>query len=252
MKQNFDNGSLIPKASLVTSVTERDDNSVNFLASNKKRLIKIFAIIVGILTISIFGVIAYKSLKYSKLPESIESVPLVKAELAPIKVIPKDPGGEHISNQDKLIYSTLENKNVKTKKLSEQSEVKELKEVYSDAKTIRAPANEIKPKAKLEVSKSNKPKVEKLNEGKSTTKDKTKEVKEVKKNESKAPLEKDNPKIIEAKVDVLALEKEVDSKPAVHGNSEAKQNSNTSIEKNSKSEIKAKISNPFDLVGENE
>lgn len=267
MKQNFDNGSLIPKASFVTNRDKEVSEPVSFFENNKKRLVKIAAVILGVLSVSIFGTIAYKSMKYSKLPESVESVPLIKAELSPVKVVPKDPGGELISNQDKLIYSTLENKNVKTKKLSEQSEVKELKEVYSDAKTIRAPAvTETKPKKKAENSEKKDVKSEKVASTKKAEnstvkketlqqaqKDKNSSEKEAKKTPDKNnnPVEKAEEKHL--KVDVLALEKEIDTKPAV---SQAKVESKAKeVEVNSKAakiEAKSTISNPFDLVGDNE
>ena len=274
MKQNFDNGSLIPKASLVSS-NQADKGSSAILDDNsKKRIIKIAVVIFAVLAVSFFGIIAYQSLKYSNIPESLESVPLIKADLAPVKVVPKDPGGEQISNQDKLIYSTLENKNVKTKKLTEQLEVKEFKEVYSDAKTIRTPIVEKKPVKKTEnkastddklikekkLEKDNvkieKDNLKKVVNDKVSKPEKSKEVKSQASNAAKNKA--DDKKVVKPnsieKINPLELEKEIDKKPSSQKEKAEEKNTEISAkdEKTTKVKPETKISNPFDLVGDNE
>lgn len=260
MKHNFDNGSLIPKASIVKNASNESEISTTFLDYNKSRILKIFFAIIGVITLVMFSIIAYKALKYSELPKSIDDVPLIKAELSPVKIVPKDPGGQQISNQDKLIYSTLENKNVRTKKISEQVEVKELKEVYSDAKTIRAPLNEAKPKQKVNTDKketttSKKVVAEKKDklDVKVAPKEKTKvenkavPSKEKKDEKNKKEVSSVKQKEDDVKIDVLALEKEVDARPTDVKQKESKANQSDDV-----SQQKKKISNPFDLVGEND
>ncbi len=63
-----------------------------------------------------FNYLAYNAFKYSNPPSSIEEIPMVKADHSPVRILPIDPGGEQILNQDKLIYSNLQDPHFKCEK----------------------------------------------------------------------------------------------------------------------------------------
>jgi len=51
--------------------------------------------------------ISYTAIKYSRIPQDISQIALVEANMAPVRVIPDDPGGIIIDNQDKLVYDNM-------------------------------------------------------------------------------------------------------------------------------------------------
>jgi hypothetical protein len=60
--------------------------------------------------------LSYNAFKYSKHPTKIEEISLIKADHTPIRVIPTDPGGVQVLNQDKLIYNNLQDPSFKPNK----------------------------------------------------------------------------------------------------------------------------------------
>jgi hypothetical protein len=57
---------------------------------------------------AIFVWVSYSSYKYSRKPESIEDIKLVRKDIAPTRIVPTNVGGEALSNQDKMIYKNFE------------------------------------------------------------------------------------------------------------------------------------------------
>ena len=69
--------------------------------------------VVFIFALVVFCYTAYSSFKYTKLPLDPSEIRLIRKDLTPVKLLPDNPGGEQFSNQDKLIYSSLEAKSQK-------------------------------------------------------------------------------------------------------------------------------------------
>ncbi|MCE2992666.1 MAG: hypothetical protein ACK5WS_01255 [Alphaproteobacteria bacterium] len=85
--------------------------------------------------------IGYNAFKYSKFPESIDQIPLIKADIAPLKMAPQDPGGTKFDNQDKLIYRNLEDPNFKHK--DDINKILSDEVVMREKNTLRTPARDI-------------------------------------------------------------------------------------------------------------
>ena len=105
---------------------------------SKQKVYKFIFILGFIISLSLLAVIMYRSYKYSYLPKDINDIPIIRADMTSIKVAPIDPGGAHFSNQDKLIYSSLEDKNLTINKENNE-EIKAIKDVYNDISDIRMP-----------------------------------------------------------------------------------------------------------------
>lgn len=84
---------------------DEENNSEKPKINNTLKYIIYVLFISGV--VSVFSYIAYNSYKYSKHPENIESIPLVKKDITPIRTTPIEPGGEQFENQDKLIYENI-------------------------------------------------------------------------------------------------------------------------------------------------
>lgn len=95
---------------------------------------------------SSLGYLAYNAFKYSKLPTTLEEIPVIRADHTPVRVIPTDPGGEQILNQDKLIYNNLQDPHFKREK-KPNAEIED--DVRSRDVDLRSPKNKVEaPKAK--------------------------------------------------------------------------------------------------------
>lgn len=84
---------------------DEENNSEKPKINNTLKYIIYITFIFGV--VCVFSYIAYNSYKYSKHPEDIESIPLVKKDITPIRTTPIEPGGEQFENQDKLIYDNI-------------------------------------------------------------------------------------------------------------------------------------------------
>lgn len=71
-----------------------------------------FAYITLIISIYIFSYIAFTAYRYHKIPDNLDEIPVLRNDIAPLKFIPSDIGGEQFSNQDKLIYSNFEDQKI--------------------------------------------------------------------------------------------------------------------------------------------
>jgi hypothetical protein len=60
-----------------------------------------------------FSYIAYNSYKYTVKPVVISEIRLIKRDIAPLRILPADPGGEQFLNQDKLIYNNFEDPQIR-------------------------------------------------------------------------------------------------------------------------------------------
>lgn len=103
--------------------------------STKSKLKKIINITVFTVCLSIMIILVYNAFKFDKIPSNIDDIPVVKASLNPIKIIPSDSGGIKVPNQDKLIYLHLQDPSFK---LTEPDNIK--KEFSEDTNTsLRTP-----------------------------------------------------------------------------------------------------------------
>jgi hypothetical protein len=107
-----------------------------------------------VLATGVFSYLAYTSYKYSAKPDSIESIPLVKRDITPIRTIPTDPGGEKFSNQDKLIYNNMLDSSAEKTEAMDNSPKEKIAEVKEEPEPIKA------------IKKAPEPKVEKESEPK--------------------------------------------------------------------------------------
>ena len=71
----------------------------------------IIYVVIIFAAVGCFSFVAYNSYKYSKKPSDIESIPLVRKDITPIRTTPIEPGGEQFENQDKLIYDNIVDSN---------------------------------------------------------------------------------------------------------------------------------------------
>lgn len=129
------------------------------------RLKKPLLLILFVISVSVASYIGYNAFKYSKFPESVDQIPLIKADISPLKLAPQDPGGTKFDNQDKLIYRNLEDPNFKHK--DDINKILEDEVVVKEKNTLRTPARDIfaakakKKKDEGEAKKDAKPSVKK-------------------------------------------------------------------------------------------
>jgi hypothetical protein len=145
----------------------------NYNHSGKKkyrRVYKTFFIFCFTISLALFISLIYNSYKYSILPNNTDDIPIIRADITPVKIPPADPGGTQFSNQDKLIYSSLEDKNLDINKENSE-EVKEIKDVYNDVSDIRVPPVRANIKASVTNEKKAAPRI-KNNEVKQKPEDK--------------------------------------------------------------------------------
>lgn len=121
---------------------------------NLKRFVFVFLFITSI---TVCAYIGYNAYKYSKLPGSVDDIPMIYADVAPLRSVPNDPGGTRFDNQDKLIYRNLEDPSFKHKDeinqlMSDEVGVKEKNNLRTPARDVFA-AKAKKEKAKPEVKK---------------------------------------------------------------------------------------------------
>ncbi len=90
------------------------NSPIDVVKSSKTR--RLIGIVFLLMCASILIYLSYNAFKYSKLPTSINEIPLIKADYTPIRVVPNDPGGVQILNQDKLIYNNLQDPSFKYNK----------------------------------------------------------------------------------------------------------------------------------------
>ncbi|MDF3048270.1 MAG: hypothetical protein K0R73_1388 [Candidatus Midichloriaceae bacterium] len=119
-------------------------NIENKSSSKFKNIFGLIMLAACLLTLT---VLAYNAFKYAKHPTTIEEIPLISADHTAIKIIPSDPGGQQVLNQDKLVYNNLLDPNLKitknhTHKIEDDS-------VNTDVH-LRAPKQSERNKHKLE------------------------------------------------------------------------------------------------------
>lgn len=120
---------------LVPDLRERLESfpKPDFVGSTSK-LKKTLGVLFVICSVSAISYLTYSAFKYSTPPANIEEVPLVRADIGPVKTIPADPGGTQFENQDKLIYKNLEDPNLKTAKSEDDGDI-----VKKDEAQLRTP-----------------------------------------------------------------------------------------------------------------
>ena len=91
----------------------------------------------------VFGYVCFSAFKYAYYPTDLDSIKLVRREIAPVRVLPDNPGGEQFQNQDKFIYNSLAEKKQRAGASKEQA-LKDEKQ--GDSVSVK--------KAKLEGKKS--------------------------------------------------------------------------------------------------
>lgn len=98
------------------------------------------SIIISIICLSIFSYITYNAYRYNTIPESLDNTPLIKRDIAPLRIIPADIEGEHFSNQDKLIYNNFEDQKINDWK---KKVIREDKKQNADNPALEAAFKEI-------------------------------------------------------------------------------------------------------------
>lgn len=86
------------------SVPDSPQDSDGIFLKFKKMVLSTILLI----SVLLFSWIAYSSYKYSNKPNNIEEIKLVRRDIAPVRILPAEPGGEVLNNQDKLIYKNFE------------------------------------------------------------------------------------------------------------------------------------------------
>lgn len=84
--------------------------------NKRSKLLKIISFSFLALTSVALCYLSYNAYRFSNIPNNIESIPLIRANINPIKTVPSDPGGAKILNQDKLIYAQLQDPAFKSNK----------------------------------------------------------------------------------------------------------------------------------------
>lgn len=98
------------------------------------------SIVISILSLCIFGLITYNAYRYNKIPSSLDNTLLIKRDIAPLRIIPTEIGGEQFSNQDKLIYNNFEDQKINDWK---KKVIKEDKKKDADNPLLEAASKEI-------------------------------------------------------------------------------------------------------------
>lgn len=119
------------------------------LGSRFKKIIGIGFLIVCTTSLAY---LAYSAFKYSNPPTNLEEIPLIKADHTPVRVVPTDPGGEQILNQDKLIYNNLQDPHFKREKKPE-AQIED--DMRARDVNLRSPRQAVH--AKIEAPKTKKP-----------------------------------------------------------------------------------------------
>jgi len=94
------------KASQKFSASDRRISTLK-IVQNAKFQVTIF-IIAGL----IFSYLIFNAHKYTRIPTNINEIPLISANISPVRTTPEDPGGFDTKNNDKYIYTTLSGTNV--------------------------------------------------------------------------------------------------------------------------------------------
>jgi hypothetical protein len=99
---------------------QQDLFSMNRNLSEPSSFTKAFGVALLTASILLFFYVALTSYKYSSIPSDLTEVQLVRKDIYVVKVLPDNPGGEKIVNQDKMIYSSLEEKQRRIKPASNE------------------------------------------------------------------------------------------------------------------------------------
>ena len=107
-------------------------------AASKSKIIG--SIIISTVCLSIFSYVTYNAYRYNTIPENLDNTPLIKRDIAPLRIIPADIEGEQFSNQDKLIYNNFEDQKVNDWK---KKVIREDKKQNADNPVLEAASKEI-------------------------------------------------------------------------------------------------------------
>ena len=116
-----------------------------------KKLYKICLLFSLVFSLVIFISVALNAYKYSRNPANLESIKLVKKEIAPLRITPPESERETMLNQDKFIYKNMENaeKSPKEVNTSKRDNLKKPTRNQHDHKGFKPPVENIAKEDKL-------------------------------------------------------------------------------------------------------
>jgi len=103
--RNYGKVNLDGRLSRTQQFEESDDYVAEYFGTNKKR--NFIGLILTGISLIIFMTAAWFSYKADVTTVSEEELPVIKADSNSNKIVPSDPGGMVVPNQDKLIYDTI-------------------------------------------------------------------------------------------------------------------------------------------------
>lgn len=104
-----------------TIITRKYGSSHSYEEPNGKFL-KVFSYVALLSSLALFVFVSLSAFKYNAEKVDILNIKLVRKDLTPVRVPPENPGGAQFSNQDKLIYNSLDDSVAKGKALKKREE----------------------------------------------------------------------------------------------------------------------------------